>query len=121
MAFITKVKWCLFNVLVIFTFLLFRFSTTRAFITGNLTVKRISNECLCQSFPQNMISISWCRKPTNCSYQIFFKKEKRVSIKHTFKRTDSLNFSRLTILIATFLLVTQCTPNFTNPTKIERR
>lgn len=33
----------------------------------------------------------------------------------TFISTDSLSFSRLIILIATFFAVTQCTPNFTRP------
>lgn len=33
----------------------------------------------------------------------------------TFINTDSLNFSRLIILIATFLPRTQCTPSFTRP------
>lgn len=35
----------------------------------------------------------------------------------TFINTDSLNFSRFIILMATFLPVTQCTPNLTRPRK----
>lgn len=39
--------------------------------------------------------------------------------KLTFISTLSLNFSLLIILIATFLPVTQCTPNLTKPVKIQ--
>lgn len=37
----------------------------------------------------------------------------------TFISTDSLSFSRLIILIATFLPITQCTPNLTRPATAE--
>lgn len=45
----------------------------------------------------------------------FRKKMKSDSNRLTFCKTDSLSFSRLMILMATFFPATQCTPNFTNP------
>ncbi len=39
----------------------------------------------------------------------------------TFIRTDSLSFSLLIILIATFFPSTQCTPNLTRPVKFNRK
>lgn len=38
-----------------------------------------------------------------------------VALLLTFISTDSLSFSRLIILMATFLPITQCTPNLTSP------
>ena len=46
-------------------------------------------------------------KPCSISHLIYI----------TFINTDSLNFSLLTILMATLFPVTQCTPSFTRPAK----
>lgn len=54
---------------------------------------------------------------TEVSFEAFRFLETRTWI-HTFVSTDSLSFSLLIILIATFLLVTQWTPSFTNPAKV---
>lgn len=57
----------------------------------------------------------------NC--QITFVKDRLtrggVVLLLTFISTDSLSFSRLIILMATFLPITQCTPNLTSPARGE--